>query len=216
MSKKRKRVPPAKEMCITNIVSMCTLISSKRDLPIETVRKAIHGKFSKRIFPAVVSRLKESSVTLCWFSSRVVVCTGARTRDDAIISHNFAAYQVSKQLGMYHKVSELDVTNIVTASKLGYQLNMEEIDKEYSSCTIGWRPRVFAGMKIPVMITVPLTDDEIVANGGALCTKLDKQIKVTFIVFENGNINVTGIKSELHVPHVERVMQMIFSEYAIE
>lgn len=216
MSKKRKRVPPAKKMATTNIVSMCTLVSFKKYIPIDTVRKAIHGKFSKKIFPAVVSRLRETKVTLCWFSSRCIVCTGSRTRDDAIISLNLAAYQASKQLGTYYKVLDMDVTNIVTAGKLGYRLNMQKIDKAYSSQETGWRPKVFAGMKIDTKVLVPKTEEELSISGGIVATETEKEVKVTYIVFENGNVNVTGIKLESHVPYIEKQMHQMFAEYRIK
>jgi len=190
---------PARPMCITNIVSLSTLRGSRpgETLELNILCKAIHGKFGK-VFPAVVSRLRELQLTLSCFGTRVIVCTGARTREDSIVAHNMAAHAASKHLHRHYQATNFRVTNIVTSTALGYRLDMHSIDVHFAANGWTWRPIVFSGMKVEHRFRV----------NGVL-------FKATFIVFANGNINVTGLRKESHIPIVEAEMHRLFAPFRI-
>lgn len=186
-------------MIITNIVSMSHMYAGPHitRLDLEWWCRAVQGKLDTDVFPAVVSKMHEMRMTFTWFATLNVVCPGARTREDACASHNIAAYTAFKLMRSHRHPINIHVTNIVTSASLGCTLRMNDIDAMFNHRGQTWRPTVFSGMTVPHHITT-----------------LDGEYKVAFIVFANGNINVTGVRHENHLPALEYQMKQLFLPFA--
>lgn len=162
-----------KDMYITNIVSLAHL---GYPLILEDIAAGVYGKYSNRVFPAVTSRNQETKTTFEYFEAGSMINTGAHSEEHCLYAWQLTAWRLSEILNKHVLITDIEITNVVTACSLGYRLDMDKVDRLYMNINGGRRDSGFPGMKLG-----------------------QKDLKVTYIVFANGNVNCTGIKPPLSI-----------------
>jgi TATA-box binding protein (TBP) (component of TFIID and TFIIIB) len=189
--KRKKKQKQRKEnirtsMRITNIVS-----TAKPSVPLKLkdLCHIVSGKYSKSIFPAVSSKNQETKTTFVFFKF-AVVNTGANSLAMSLYAWQLAAKIINQNDPINHiTISNITITNIVTVCSLGYSLNMHKLDILFRDESGDYRGAVFPGMRVEYN---------------------KNNIKVTFIVFENGKVIAIGIKKVEMIPIVENIAFTIF------
>jgi transcription initiation factor TFIID TATA-box-binding protein len=189
-------IPAAVELYFPNTV--CTLKLHTK-LNLIHVSHIFQSKYDPLVFPAVVVKCHNTDSTVLIFESGDILITGAKAIDDpkratpgidiAILTAQLTAYRLSQCLHIHLQLYEIRVPNIVASQALGFALDIRKLRTAHKAHTEKGR---FPGLRI--------TADE---------------IGVTFIVFRNGHINVTGIRGEVtgeqRIPKLEAIKEMILS-----
>jgi TATA-box binding protein (TBP) (component of TFIID and TFIIIB) len=179
----------AKPLFFPNTV--CTL-KLRIKLDLVEVSRIFLSKYDKSIFPAVEVKCWNTKATVCIFKSGNIVITGAKADDPersqpgidvAILTGLLTAYRLTQCLGITVRIYEIRIPNIVASMALGFGLYMAAIRQVYGAAPEAGR---FPGLRIA-----------------------DKKLKVTFIVFSNGKVNVTGLKGIIDSQHGHHTIDKI-------
>jgi TATA-box binding protein (TBP) (component of TFIID and TFIIIB) len=207
----------AKDMHITNIVSLCDYGLTDRGLtiPLEPVARHLYAKYSNAVFPAVISHCRETGFTHSLFTTGSCICTGAQRTEDSNSSLMLLSYALNQFLPphYYTHVTDFAVTNIVAACRLGRPVDMDELTSAYQHNGGAPRKDVFPGYK--VQIYKLKGSDEWTDRAERKPKKSQGDLSVTFIIFDNGKVNATGISHEEDIPAIEDELYRLLDPYVL-
>lgn len=136
---------------------------------------ALNGRANPKVFPACVSKCRETNTTLSVFQSGRLVIVGAKSIDIALYAaHNFAR-ALRKVLLIPAQVHNFEVDNLVCDFKLGFQLNLDLFLNDHE-LTAQWEYEFFRGLSYKPY-----------GSGKSV---------VSFVLFTSGCGIITGAKSE--------------------
>jgi TATA-box binding protein (TBP) (component of TFIID and TFIIIB) len=181
---KRVSSPPErKEVFITNIVSV-----SKCDHPfvLQEVVFLLKGKYGN-VFPAVVSLCRNTGTSFNIFRTGSIINTGSDSKPISILSMVLLESYLSRVYRQYIRFHRWKVINIVVSMVLGFEIDMDAVNFFYSHINGTWRPSIFQGFSIR-------SDD----------------LHVSFTVFKDSSVNVTGLRSLEQIPLVQERAYRLF------
>jgi transcription initiation factor TFIID TATA-box-binding protein len=168
-------IPPACDLYFPNTV--CTLHLSCT-LNLVRVSRIFLSKYDSLVFPAVVVKVKNTQATVIIFETGYIVITGSKAIDDekrakpgiemALLTAQLIVYRLILCLKIKIEMFKIRIPNVVASQTLGMILDIDAMCVEYNAHKEKGR---FPGLRIS-----------------------DDTLHVTFIVFKNGNVNVTGMK----------------------
>ncbi len=155
------------EIKIVNVV-VSTKIGD--DIDLEYVTDILdNSEYEPEQFPGLVCRLDDPKVALLIFRSGKLNCTGAKSKEDAIIAIN----KVMKQLreGGFDLIEnpEVKVQNMVATAELGVEPNLDDLSTLEGT---EYEPEQFPGLVYRM-----------------------ESPKVVLLVFGSGKIVITGLKN---------------------
>lgn len=134
---------PKGEFIVQNWVSNCTLLTS---LDCQQVVEALHGRWCKGVFPAVVSACKETGTTNSCFATSQIVISGAKSELQALLSAYLLIARLSHDLMRTDlQLYNYGLQNIVCNTSLGYELNLDLFAQRNKSVS-EYNPEMFAGL----------------------------------------------------------------------
>lgn len=159
-------------MAETYIVNMVISTSLEEHINLDKLASTLpNTEYNPEQFPGLIMRIKDPKTSALIFTSGRIVCTGARTLEDAERSVQ-SIIESLKKIKIDIKIQpKLIVQNMVAAGKLGYDLNLNKLAISLSN--VEYEPEQFPGLVYKI-----------------------KEPKTSFLLFGNGKIVVTGIKNE--------------------
>jgi TATA-box binding protein (TBP) (component of TFIID and TFIIIB) len=205
-------------MYTTNVVSLCDLglVRRRGRVPIKDICRHLQGKYSGGIFPACVSHCDETKCAHTLFSTTSCVTAGAKSTHTSLSSAMLLAHTLTDFFGdQWLQVTDFQVTNVVTACRLPYWIDMERLMCDFQYVNGVERTDVFPGYTIKRYLLHD-GDGEWTSQKPLAPRVIDKKKgdkAVSFIVFARGNVNTTGISSEKDIPEVYEELQRTLTPY---
>ena len=163
---------------IENVVASAS-INQRVDL-IEITKKFKHVEYHPEQFPGLVFRLKIPKTATLIFSSGKMVCTGAKSEEQAKIAvHNVVKQLKAKKILIKNK-PQIDIQNIVASATLGGKVHLETAARTLPKSM--YEPEQFPGLIH--RMAVPKTVILLFASGKLVCTGAKKEGDV-FIAVAN-------------------------------
>jgi TATA-box binding protein (TBP) (component of TFIID and TFIIIB) len=142
-------------------------------------------------FPSCVSRCYETGTTNSVFRSGVVVIGGAQTEEVALLSAYLFAQRLYDTLNYHTNVYNFRVQNIVSTFGLGYELNARLFEQDHQLHGV-WDRDAFRGLSYKFV-----------------------EHKVNLVIFETGNIVVTGGKSVEQLKNAADAARIELAKYRL-
>ena len=154
------------------IVNMVVSTDFKHPLNLEKIASTLpNTEYNPEQFPGLVIRLKTPKSSALLFTTGRVVCTGAKTMKEV----KEAIHKIMKLLERVKvKVTiepEIHVQNMVASGALGFALNLNDLVMKLRN--VEYEPEQFPGLVYKI-----------------------KEPKASFLLFSNGKIVCTGVKSK--------------------
>mmetsp|Transcript_53098 Transcript_53098/g.108249 ORF Transcript_53098/g.108249 Transcript_53098/m.108249 type:complete len:210 (+) Transcript_53098:278-907(+) len=154
---------------LQNIVATVNL-----SCPLELKRIALQARnaeYNPKRFAAVIMRIREPKTTALIFASGKMVCTGAKSEEQAkLASRKYA--RIIQKLGFSAKFTEFKIQNIVGSCDVKFPIRLEKLCTEhFRFCS--YEPELFPGL---------------------IYRMLDP--KVVLLIFVSGKIVLTGAKDK--------------------
>jgi len=154
------------------IVNMVVSTDFKHPLNLEKIASTLpNTEYNPEQFPGLVIRLKTPKSSALLFTTGRVVCTGAKTMKEVKES-------IHKIMKLLEKVKvkitiepEIHVQNMVASRALGFALNLNDLVMKLKN--VEYEPEQFPGLVYKI-----------------------KEPKSSFLLFSNGKIVCTGVKSK--------------------
>ncbi|MBA2862405.1 TATA-box-binding protein [Methanococcus maripaludis] len=154
------------EIKIVNVV-VSTQIGT--DIDLEYAADILdNAEYEPEQFPGLVCRLSDPKVALLIFRSGKLNCTGAKSKDDAVIAINKIIKELQEAGMDIIDNPEVNVQNMVATTELGMEPNLDDIST--LECT-EYEPEQFPGL------VYRLSDP-----------------KVVVLIFGSGKVVITGLK----------------------
>jgi transcription initiation factor TFIID TATA-box-binding protein len=160
-----------------------------RPIPLEVVAVCLKARLGARIFPALVSRCRETGTAISVFSTGKVVIVGCKSEDAGLLSAHLLVHVLWEECGLNTSVINFHVRNMVYRIHLPYALNLD---------------LVYADAKDPVCPNIPnIIRDNGKGEGGAsyepetfpgIALPVDCGGPVTLALFPSGAGVATGAK----------------------
>ena len=159
-------------MVKTEIVNMVISTALEEHVNLDKLASTLpNTEYNPEQFPGLIMRIKDPKTSALIFTSGRVVCTGARNIEDAEKSVNKIVESL-KKIKITVKIKPiLHVQNMVASGELGYDLNLNKL--AISLNNVEYEPEQFPGLVYKI-----------------------KTPKTSFLLFGNGKIVVTGIKTK--------------------
>ncbi len=126
-------------IAIENVILLATF---PHGLELDAVAAALPtAKWQSGKFPGLVYEFARPAVTLLMFSSGKIICTGAKSRDEAERAIR-KLVEMLRTGGVAVEEPEISVENIVVSSELGFSLNLERLA---ASMGLVYEPERFPG-----------------------------------------------------------------------
>ncbi len=153
------------------IVNMVVSTEFKHPLNLEKIASTLpNTEYNPEQFPGLVIRLKTPKSSALLFTTGRVVCTGAKTMKEV----KEAIHKIMKLLEKVKvKITiepEIHVQNMVASGALGFALNLNDLVMKLRN--VEYEPEQFPGLVYKI-----------------------KDPKASFLLFSNGKIVCTGVKS---------------------
>lgn len=153
------------------IVNMVVSTDFKHPLNLEKIASTLpNTEYNPEQFPGLVIRLKTPKSSALLFTTGRVVCTGAKTMKEVKES-------IHKIMKLLERVKvkitiepEIHVQNMVASGALGFSLNLNDLVMKLKN--VEYEPEQFPGLVYKI-----------------------KDPKASFLLFSNGKIVCTGVKS---------------------
>ena len=153
------------------IVNMVVSTDFKHPLNLEKIASTLpNTEYNPEQFPGLVIRLKTPKSSALLFTTGRVVCTGAKTMKEVKES-------IHKIMKLLERVKvkitiepEIKVQNMVASGALGFALNLNDLVMKLRN--VEYEPEQFPGLVYKI-----------------------KEPKASFLLFSNGKIVCTGVKS---------------------
>ncbi|MBU1204820.1 MAG: TATA-box-binding protein [Nanoarchaeota archaeon] len=154
------------------IVNMVVSTDFKHPLNLEKIASTLpNTEYNPEQFPGLVIRLKTPKSSALLFTTGRVVCTGAKTMKEVKES-------IHKIMKLLERVKvkitiepEIHVQNMVASGALGFALNLNDLVMKLRN--VEYEPEQFPGLVYKI-----------------------KEPKASFLLFSNGKIVCTGVKSK--------------------
>lgn len=152
---------------------MCTVNLCRRlNLPL-IARSLDNTQYNPEKYNPVIVRINNPKSTALIFSSGKVVCTGTRSKEEALKATRRFARLIYINVDCLIKFCNFRILNLVCSGSIGKsRVNLRDIYLNFEQCT--YEPDLFPGMKIPIL---PLKNCNVVA-----------------LLFHTGKIVITGAK----------------------
>ena len=149
---------------VENVVAFASL---GVDIPLEKLVKEVENtEYEPEQFPGLVYRPTNPRAAALIFSSGKVVCTGAKSIENAKIAMQKVADTIRSVGIQVPKKFPIEVENIVASSKIKAQLNLEEIAFMLENAE--YEPEQFPGLVF--RITEPRVAFLLFSSGKIICT----------------------------------------------
>lgn len=170
------------EIQIQNMV-VTTSISDKLDL--NFIHQIVpDSEYDKKKFPGLIYRQKTPKTAVLLFSSGKVVCTGAKTMNDAQITISNVIELLSRSGLSLNKKPEIHVQNIVATANLHNEFKLNSIAITLGLENVEYEPEQFPGLVYRVF-----------------------DPKVVILIFSSGRIVCTGAKNVEDVTKAVEVLK---------
>jgi len=138
---------------------------------------ARNAEYNPKRFAAVIMRIREPKTTALIFSSGKMVCTGAKSEDNArLAARKFA--RIIQKLDFPAQFKEFKIQNIVGSCDVKFPIRLELLAVRHASyCS--YEPELFPGL---------------------IYRMIDP--KVVLLIFVSGKIVLTGAKEKSHIHEV--------------
>ncbi len=154
-------------MCVADIFHLLLL---------DTLAVALHGRFSRDMFPAMRVGLKRPRATIQLFETGSLVMPGPKTQFEALLCAYKVLYLLKQKLGIYALLHNFRPVNTVGAFSLGFPIDLDGFLEHHRACADGsfsvWQPTTYPGLQYHL------------ANP-----------RVTFILYGTGKVVCTGAAS---------------------
>ncbi len=149
---------------VENVVAFASL---GVDIPLKRLVVEVENtEYEPEQFPGLVYRQQDPRAAALIFSSGKIVCTGAKSIENAKIAMNKVADRI-RLLGIKApKVFPIEIENIVASSKIDAKLNLEEIAFMLENAE--YEPEQFPGLVF--RITEPRVAFLLFSSGKIICT----------------------------------------------
>mmetsp|Transcript_4907 Transcript_4907/g.8535 ORF Transcript_4907/g.8535 Transcript_4907/m.8535 type:complete len:252 (-) Transcript_4907:1535-2290(-) len=161
------------EPTLQNVV--CTVnLGCKLDLK-EIALQARNAEYNPKRFAAVIMRIREPKTTALIFASGKMVCTGAKSEDDARTAARKYA-KIIQKVG-YHSAKFMDfkIQNMVGSCDVKFPIRLEGLAHSHKSFA-NYEPELFPGLIYRML-----------------------QPKVVLLIFVSGKVVLTGAKSRADI-----------------
>ncbi len=154
------------------IVNIVVSADIHTNLDLNYITREIKGtEFEPEQFPGLVYKINSPKTSTLVFSTGKLICTGARSIEDAEIAIKKIVKSLKKIGFEMKREPELRLQNIVATADLGIEIDLETLIFELPNCE--YEPEQFPGLVYRV-----------------------KNPKVAILVFNTGKIVCAGAKSE--------------------
>jgi transcription initiation factor TFIID TATA-box-binding protein len=138
---------------------------------------ARNAEYNPKRFAAVIMRIREPKTTALIFSSGKMVCTGAKSEENArLAARKFA--RIIQKLGFPSQFKEFKIQNIVGSCDVKFPIRLELLAVRHANfCS--YEPELFPGLIYRML-----------------------EPKVVLLIFVSGKIVLTGAKEKQHIQEV--------------
>jgi len=158
---------------IQNIVCTCNLGSA---IYLQGLAQRLQVcEYNPRRFAAVTFRLKYPKTTALIFSSGKLVCTGAKSKNEARLALLYYVHLIRERLQLDIAIYEFEVQNMVASANVGHAVSLDKLFLKYT-VEASYEPELFPGLVFRQMET-----------------------RVVFLIFDSGRLVITGAKIEQEI-----------------
>ena len=166
-----------------------TTLAEDFDLP--KIEAGLEGaEYNKTKFSGLVYRAKDPKAAFLIFTSGKVVCTGAKSIENAHAAIINLANTL-KDIG-FDKIdleSEVRVQNIVASADLETQLNLNSIVMAFGIENVEYEPEVFPGLvyriEVPTLVVLVFSSGKLVIAGGKCEDDCNEGLRIVKTEFNN-------------------------------
>eukprot|EP01028_Stygiella_incarcerata_P006113 TRINITY_DN249_c0_g2_i1.p1 TRINITY_DN249_c0_g2~~TRINITY_DN249_c0_g2_i1.p1 ORF type:complete len:195 (+),score=26.52 TRINITY_DN249_c0_g2_i1:629-1213(+) len=164
------RKPSVRRPTIQNVVAT---VSVGQTIDLRLIQeKARNAEYNPKRFAAVIIRLKELKTTALVFQSGKIVCTGAKTVDQARLASQEYVRTVQRA-GYRCEMHDFTVQNLVGTCEVGFEVDLYKVyDNPEARKYCKYDPEVFPGLVFRLISP-----------------------RVALLVFASGKVVITGAKS---------------------
>ncbi len=154
-----------------------------QELDLDAVAEDLDGtEYDREKFPGAIYRTQDPKSAALIFRSGKIVCTGAKSIDDAHESLNIV-FDNLRGLGIdVLPHPEIIIQNIVSSGDLGYPLNLNAIAIGFGLENIEYEPEQFPGLVYrlddPDVVTLLFGSGKVVITGGKNPTDAERALDV--------------------------------------
>jgi len=153
------------------IVNMVVSTDFQHPLNLEKIASTLpNTEYNPEQFPGLVIRLKTPKSSALLFTTGRVVCTGAKTMKEVKESIHKIMKLLERVKVKINIEPEIKVQNMVASGALGFALNLNDLVMKLRN--VEYEPEQFPGLVYKI-----------------------KEPKASFLLFSNGKIVCTGVKS---------------------
>ncbi|HWQ49384.1 MAG TPA: TATA-box-binding protein [Methanosarcina sp.] len=173
---------------IENVVASTTLAEDFDLLKIEAGLE--RAEYNKAKFPGLVYRIENPKAAFLIFTSGKVVCTGAKTVENANIAIiNLANTLKSIGCEKINPEPEVHIQNIVATADLKTNLNLNTIVIAFGMENVEYEPEVFPGLvyrlDAPKVVVLIFSSGKLVITGGKTPEDCEEGLQVIKAEFDN-------------------------------
>ena len=161
---------------IENVVASATLGA---ELPLDKVATKLGDiDYSPEQFPGMVYRMERPETATLIFRSGKLVCTGAKSPQDAALTINQIARKI-REAGIKIKKPDVQVQNIVASTDLGTKLDIDSIATALTNAE--YEPEQFPGlvyrMEDPKVVLLLFGSGKLVCTGAKRQSDVERAVK---------------------------------------
>ncbi len=172
---------------IENVVASTTLAEDFDLLKIEAGLE--RAEYNKAKFPGLVYRIENPKAAFLIFTSGKVVCTGAKTVENANMAIiNLANTLKSIGCEKINPEPEVHIQNIVATADLKTNLNLNTIVIAFGMENVEYEPEVFPGLvcrlEAPKVVVLVFSTGKLVITGGKCPEDCEEGLRIIKTQFE--------------------------------
>lgn len=157
---------------IENVVASATV---NQTIDLNKITRNFHNvEYRPDQFPGLVFRLKVPKTATLIFGSGKMVCTGAKSEDEAIKAVKSVVDKLKKGGISIQSEPSIEIQNIVASASLGGKINLEEAARSLPRTM--YEPEQFPGLIYRML--EPKTVILLFASGKLVCTGAKKESQV--------------------------------------
>mmetsp|Transcript_14527 Transcript_14527/g.22571 ORF Transcript_14527/g.22571 Transcript_14527/m.22571 type:complete len:207 (+) Transcript_14527:239-859(+) len=152
---------------------------------------ARNAEYNPKRFAAVIMRIREPKTTALIFASGKMVCTGAKSEENArLASRKYA--RIIQKLGFAAKFTEFKIQNIVGSCDVKFPIRLERLAYAHGEfCS--YEPELFPGLIFRIQAP-----------------------KVVLLIFVSGKIVLTGAKDKQDIYEAFRLIYGVLHQFRKE
>jgi len=157
---------------LQNIV--CTVSLATKLVLKDIALKARNAEYNPKRFAAVIMRIREPRTTALIFSSGKMVCTGAKSEDDAKLAARKYA-RIIQKLGFPAKFLDFKIQNMVGSCDVRFPIRLEGLVLTHAQFS-SYEPELFPGliyrMVKPRIVLLIFVSGKVVLTGAKVRTEI--------------------------------------------